>query len=231
MRSRTTAARKQPRTLVLGNDASWGGWGWCLADQHGPLQVGHLALGPPRRRASKTKANPYPKLLATHRLQRFKQYLHGPLALVLADAQLLRRPSDPLVRVVVEVPPLGFKSGKASAYVAVGRMVGAIEVWGCRPSLATPWVQEPGEWRGYWRIPPSGRGRGSAQLKADAITLATSLWGRKWLEPFNRTAKGGPRGDVAEAMLLTVRSCRDQTGAPETPTTWPGVPAGLEFGP
>lgn len=220
-----------PRTLTLGMDASWGGWGWCLADQDGPLQVGHLALGPPRRRAKKTERNPDPPLLSTHRLQRFKLYLHRHLDMVLADAQLMRAPTDPLVRVVVEVPPLGYKAGQASAYVGVGRIVGAIELWGCRRSLATPWVQEPGDWRAWWNIAPSRRGRGSVEMKADAIDMVGRLYGARWLEGFRRTKKGGPCGDVAEAVLLSVGSSRYPGGAPETPEHWPAAPDGLRYAP
>ena len=215
-----------PQVLTIGNDASWGGWGTCLANQHGPLQVGHVTLGPPRRRASKTKANPKPPLLSTHRTARLRGYLDGPLAWLLADAQLLRAPIDPLVRVVVEVPPLGFKRGKASAYVGVGRLVGAIEAWGCRPSLAYPWVQEPGDWRQWWQIPPTRKGRGSAELKADAIDLVIKLWGGHWLQPYRRTAKGGPCGDVAEAILLAVGSSQHPHEAPATPEDWPAAPPG-----
>ena len=219
------------RVITLGNDASWGGWGWCLADQHGPLQVGHVALGPPRRRARATRRNPDPQLRSTHRTARMGLYLDGPLAWALADGQVLRAPTDPLVRVVVEVPPLGFKKGKASAYVGVGRLVGAIENWGSRPALATPWVQEPGDWRAWWGIPPSRKGRGSAELKADAIELVTRRWGANWLEPFRRTTKGGPRGDVAEAILLAVGSSLHPDQAPASPEQWPEAPAGLHYMP
>jgi len=221
----------EPRTLTLGMDASWTGWGWCLGDQHGPMQVGHLALGAPRRRDRATKRDPTPDLRSTHRLQRLHRYLHGPLAWVLADAQVLRAPTDPLVRVVIEVPPLGYKMGKASAYVGVGRLVGSIELWACRPSLATPWVQEPGEWRAHWRIPPSRKGRGSAELKADAIALVGKLYGDHWLAPFRATDAGGPRGDVAEAILLTVRASADPSDAPNTPEAWPDCPDGVHYMP
>lgn len=239
-------APRDPRVLTLGMDASWTGWGWCLADQHGPVQAGHVALGPPQRRPSATKGNPDPQLQSTHRTARLRAYLDGPLAWVLADGQLLRGPTDPLVRVVVEIPPVAFKAGKASAYVGVGRLVGAIELWGCRPSLAYPWVQEPGAWRSWWGIAPTRKGRDGEACKADAITQVAARWGRRWVDPFPlggsytpsgaprgvKLRKAGPRGDVAEAILLAVGSSRHPHEAPAGPRdSWPEAPTGLVVAP
>lgn len=227
------------RVITLGHDASWTGWGWCLADQHGPLQAGHLALGPPNRR-HKTKANPNPPLLPTHRLARARAYMHGPLEHVLAEGQLMRRPTDPRVRVVVERPPLKYSSGKASAYVGVARLVGMIEAWGCRPTLGYPWGIEPGPWRKWWGIGGSRKGRDSEHIKADAIEIVERLWGEKWLAPFPRAGrvkdskrrKAGVKGDVAEAILLSVGSSRHADEAPAAPRgDWPGAPPDRRYTP
>lgn len=227
-----------PRVVVLAFDASWTGTGWCLADQHGPLRCGHLALGPARRRTS--KSHPWRR---TYREAKLREWLAGPMAHVLADAMLDRQPQDPLVRVAVEVPPVAFKGGQATAYVAVGRLVGALELWGTRSSLGVPWVQEPGDWRAWWGIAPTGRRRDGETLKAEAIHQVRARWGREWLEPYDEgpryrrkgapagcySRKAGPRGDVAEAILLGVGSAQHHDEAPAYPATWPSAPAGTTY--
>lgn len=210
--------------LTLGQDASWTGWGICLANQDGPIRVGHLALGPPNRRPRRTQHNPDPQLQPTHRPQRLRAFLDGPLEHLLCEAQLLRGPGDPLVRVAIEVPPLGFRRGQPSAYVGVGRLVGALELWATRSYLLAPWVLEPGPWRAWWGIAPTRKGRGSAELKADAIRLVERTWGPAILQAYRRTAKGGPRGDVAEAILIAVGASRHPEQAPPSPLEWPDVP-------
>lgn len=214
------------RVLTLGCDASWGGWGLCGADQDGPLQTAHVALGPPRKRARPSKRNPNPEQVSTYRLQRLVQLLQGPVAYMLTDLELLRRPTDPPVRVVIEVPPVAFKGGKASAYVQVGRLVGSLELWACRRHTATPWVLEPGEWRPWWGIRPTCRGRGRDKLKAEAIWHVGRHWSPDWLEPYRDSGKTrGPRGDVAEAILQAVGAARHPGLAPATPADWPAPKA------
>ncbi len=219
------------RRLTIGNDASWAGWGHCLADQNGPLQVGHLALGPPNKRANKTKRNPNPQLLPTHRTARLDAYLRGPMSWLLSDAKLMRRPGDPPVRVAVEIPPLGFKKGQPSAYLQLGRIIGPIETWGCRPDLLYPWAMEPEAWRFWWGIAKSGRGRGSPEIKADAIAVVERNWGASWLAKFNRTKIGGPMADVAEAILIAVGCSKNPQHAPQGPQSWPETPEGTWFTP
>lgn len=236
-------ARTQPRVVTLGFDASWTGTGWCLADQHGPIQCGHVGFGPPRKRARKSARNPNPPLLPTHRTAKLRAWLNGPMAWVLADAQLLRLPTDPLVRIAVEIPPVAFKAGKASAYIGVGRLVGAIELWATRPTLSYPWVQEPGDWRRWWSIAPSRRGRDSETLKSEAIHQVRARWGAEWLDGYRmggtyrrkgapvgcRSQKAGPRGDVAEAILLAVGSAQHADQAPGNPERWPEAPTGISY--
>lgn len=228
-----------PRVVVLAFDASWTGTGWCLGDQDGPILTGHLALGPAQRRPKKGAP-----MRPTHRTARLREWLYGPMAWVLADAQLLRSPTDPLVRVAVEIPPIAFKGGKASAYVGVGRLVGAIELWGTRPTLSYPWVQEPGDWRAWWGIRPSGRRRDSEVLKAEAMHQVRTRWGARWLDGYRQGGvrkrpgapagytgdrKAGPRGDVAEAILLAVGSARHADQAPGNPREWPAAPSGVVY--
>ena len=222
-----------PRVITLGHDASWSGWGSCLADQDGPLQVSHLAIGPAQKRAGKTKANLNPQMVFQHRMCKLTAYLDGPLEWMLRDGMLLRGPLDPLVRVAVEVPPVGFKAGQPTAYVAVGRIVGSIEKHCCRPTLSYPWIQPPGEWRKWWGISPTRKGRNGEDLKHEAIAIVENTWGSEWLDNYKlggqykrkghteRHRKAGAKGDVAEAILIAVGSSRNAGQAPPNPREWP----------
>ncbi len=212
------------RILTLGNDASFGGWGTCLADQDGPIRVGHVKLGPPTKAAPMAMQRQGIHRLSAGRTRRLRAYLDGPMSHLLSDAVLMRLPTDPPVRVAVEIPPIKFKGGRASAYLGVARVAGPIEVWGARPHLAYPWAMEPEVWRFWWGIAKSGRGRDSAVLKADAIRVVERNFGREWLAPFKRTKKGGPMADVAESILIAVGCSRNQEHAPSEPEGWPAAP-------
>ncbi len=216
--------------IVVGMDAAWGGWGWCLADQDGPRQAGHVVMGPPSR-----------KKRSTHRTARLAAYLAGPIAHALADGGLARASASPRLRVAIELPPSQYATGRQSAALGLGRLVGALELWATRPSLAYPWMLEPTEWRAWWDIAPTRRGRNGDDLKREAIFQVPARFGSQWVDPFplgpKKKRKGaparmpktdtpGPRGDVAEAILIAVGAALYNDDAPAGPTSWPSAPAG-----
>lgn len=188
--------------VVLANDASWSGWGWALADERGPIEVGHLKLS----------SRAWPAAALQDELCR------GRVAHVLADAQLCRAPGDALVRVVVERPPPRYAGGSQGRAAAISLIVGALMYWGTRPDqLAYPWLLEPRTWRTWWNI---GTGRGwdrLTQKKAAIRQVEVGGWGRhlKGLDGVD-----GPLGDVAESILLGVGAARRPMEAPRGPATW-----------
>lgn len=199
-------------SLILGNDAGWGGWGWCLATEEGPWAVGHQVL---RGRS--------------WRWSDFRQEL-AKLDDVIAQAKL----DQPVqlggpVRVVVEVAPVVYsgrgrasRGNQAATGQGMGQIQGGILLWGTRPGVMLyPWEVEVSDWRAFWQI----KGwKDRAAYKAAAIWAVRSLgWGAR-LEPF---ADPGPkddhgaRGDVAEAILLSVYAARNPGAAPVGPSRDP----------
>ena len=200
-------------TLILGNDLAWGGWGWCLATEAGPLSTGHVALGGRDWR--------WPAVL---------HHLDTVIASELTDAGLQRGRDDPPPRVVIEEPPMVYsgadrRGGKgqragnqAATGYGLGQLAGAVQLWSCmRPGLAYPWLVEPSAWRGWMGI--GGKGR---QERKERARAAVRLWGwGRHLEPFpwdpRPDAGGGAQGDVAEAILLAVGAARNAHLAPKGP--------------
>ena len=203
--------------LVLGNDASWKGWGQCLANADGPLWADHVAIG--RGRAWRM--------------------MHLRLALDVLDNRL-----DGLgpVRVVVEKPPMKM-AGKAgrnrgATLYGSGKIIGPIMCWGTRPGWPFPWeidikqefdrrTRRPkGDlgWRDFWNI---GKQPSREAYKIAAITVVERRgWGHL-LEPYGwRKGLGlqallalgeGPCGDVAEAILIAVGCAMRPELAPKGP--------------
>lgn len=196
--------------VILGHDAGWGGWGWCLATERGPWAVGHQAIGGRAWRWSDFR-------LALQELDQ-----------VLAEAQARPELGGP-VRVAVEIAPAvysgrgrGRRGNQAATGQGMGQIQGGILLWATRPGVMLyPWEIEVAEWRAWWGI----RGwKDRAAYKSAAIKLVGQLgWGAR-LEPF---ADPGPeddhgaRGDVAEAILLTVGAARHPDGAPVGPVRDP----------
>ena len=184
----------RPEGLVLGNDAAWGGWGWCLARSVGPISVGHVALGSRRWR-------------------------WDALGYQLDALEALVDKAAAPVRVVVEEAPAIYTSpaggrrlarGHALTPYKLGQLTGSILLWGCREGWPYPWAVGVSEWRSWWNI----RGRGRAIKKRSAIRLVLSKgWGR-FLQPFSGEDQ---RGDVAEAILLAVGAAMRPELAPAGP--------------
>lgn len=210
--------------VVLGLDASWGGTGWCLATGDGPVEAGHVAF------------------TGRWRLVELRTFLDGELARVLAEGELLLGPADPPVRVVVEKPPELYKHGNQSAAIGVGRIVGAFQLWGVQPGrLAYPDEVEPEDWRRRWGISPAGKGRTREVLKNESMLKVRATYGNRWLDPYplgapevprgrrrssfsnlppTKFPTAGPRGDVAEAVLIAVDAARRYDEGPAGPAAW-----------
>lgn len=189
--------------LILGCDAAWGGWGWCLATEAGPLDVGHVVLG---SRAWRTAA--------------LREYLVG-LERQLAGVELeVLGMHDPRPRLVVEEVPHVYKRGnQASTAGGVMRLVGALELHFCRRDLAYPAAVNPRTWRAWWGV----AGRGRAEKKASAIRIVRHRGWGGFLDPHPDPGPArdhGARGDVAEAILIAVGAAGRPAELPRGPAAW-----------
>ena len=188
--------------LVLGNDAAWGGWGWCLAtDTNGPIEVGWCKLGQRAWREADLRA--------------YLDELDGRLA----EAALeVLSPGDPSPRVVVEKAPKVY-SGRGNQSVigfGMGEVHGALKVHFARPDLAYPWSVMPDEWRPWWGL--TGK---RADVKRAAVHLVRrSLKREDLLEPWWDTDPDGPLGDVAEAVLIAYGAAQRFEMGPKGPRGW-----------
>lgn len=216
--------------VVLGMDAAWGGLGWCLATEQGPVSAGHVVL--------RGAAYRWPALL---------RWLDTTIRPEITDGELLRGPADAPLRLVIEEPPVVYSgasrgprapaggdlldrmadaaqqargearaAGNQSATCyGLGRLAGALEFWwAANPALAYPWLVDPAHWRKWWKL----GGRGRVERKQAAVDLVTTLrWGRLLGDHKWNSASGGPRADVAEAILLAVGAARNASEAPAGP--------------
>lgn len=199
--------------LILGMDAAWGGLGWCLASERGPLSAGHIDLSGREWR--------WPALAA---------FLDSTISQELGDAELLRPLGSPPVRLVVEQPPVVYSgasrsrrpgSGKTAGNQSVvcyglGTLAGALCMWWtCQGGLGYPWLVKPDVWRGWMAI----GGKGRAERKELAMeSCQLRGWGGLLLpHHYDPKKEGGPRADVAEAILLSVGAARNIADAPAGP--------------
>jgi len=104
----------------------------------------------------------------------------------------------------IEKPPMtAYRGNQTQICYGMGQIGGALGLW--TQSLRTDGLILPepafvplADWRKYWSVV----GKDKAALKLAAINVCTMLWGKALLEPYLYRAKdGGPRGDVADAML------------------------------
>jgi hypothetical protein len=202
--------------ITVGLDAAWGGLGWSLATDQGPLAVGHVKLNG-----------------STWRWQALSAYLDEVIAPTISDGELMLGADDPAVRLVIEEPPmvysgaarakktapgekLGMAGNQAAVGYGLGRLAGALELWSFRRGgLAYPWLVDPRTWRAWWRV----GGKGRAERKQAAVGIVRASGWARHLEPHKWTGDdGGAQGDVAEAMLLAVGAARRHAEAPAGPT-------------
>ena len=193
--------------LVLGMDASWGGLGWALGSDHGPLAAGHVSLSGRSWR--------WPALL---------HYLDHTIANEVADAQLLLGAGEAPVRLVIEEPPMIYtpsgpdrRGSQAAVGYGLGTLAGGLAMWWCaRPGapLGYPWFVNPSEWRKWMGI--GGKGR-IGRKRAAVDSARTRGWGKFLAGHAWDEKEGGAVADVAEALLLTVGAARNIAQAPTGP--------------
>lgn len=194
---------------VIGIDAAWGGMGWCLATEQGPVAVGHVKLGDRKRRY---------RALHTYLLDAIEPQIRAGFAL------------GNTVELVLEEPPTVYRGAsrgdgqagnQAATGFGMGRLVGAIEFWWSTAAvLGYPVTVTPTTWRRWWKL--GGRGREERKQRAVEVVTANG-WGDR-LTPYPwRPKTGGPRGDVAESILIAVGAARRPDGevfaAPKTSST------------
>ncbi len=202
-------------TLVLGNDAAWGGWGRCFASAAGPIRATHVKLSGRRWRWTA---------------------MHDELELLRVSADTLARErQDSGILMVVEKPPMHYKAasrGKKANEAVVGYGLGQITAplllgsvaWG----WSYPWEVDTADWRGWWSI--GGLRGGRIAYKLAALTVVHRHGWADHLTPFGWTPEKmrrpadavalaeGPCGDVAEAMLIAVGAAMRLDLAPKGPS-------------
>lgn len=219
-----------PTRLTSGFDAAWGGLGWALGTQHGPIAAGHLV--PDNK---------------SHRMPALLDFLRGEFEHLVVEAQLELGPDDPPHRAAIERLPWNYKrkGNQVRTVYGVSGIAHVIAGWACRPGWLHPWLVPPRDdrpkrlrgntlprpgWRQWWGITVKGR----AAKKRAAINLVHRLgWGHLLDQHADIDANGdGPRGDVAEGILIQVGSARHHKHAPATPVAWnPPQPSTLEPSP
>ena len=201
-------ARRPGAGLTFGHDAAWSGWGWCLGDAEGPLVTGHVVLA---GRAWRWPALQI-ELAARHRL------VDG-----LGRLRVCVERAPSVYRAAGRMNARG-RSGagnQADIGYGLGQLSAPLLMWGTRAvEWDYPWEIEVKEWRAMWWKGPQTTGR--VEAKRRAIQLVGTL-GWESLLP-ERTVKNvseehsfGDRGDVAEAILLTVGCARNARLAPRGP--------------
>lgn len=184
--------------LILANDTSWKGWGWCLASKNGPLQVGHF----------KTKST-----WKWSKLRINLQELDG----------ILKNHSEHTIRVATEKPLFVYSRGnQAATGFGIGQLSGPVMLWGTRPGeLLYPWEISVDDWRGWWY---SGKNLKRDVWKLWAIRMVSTMGWARFLDDFDYEQDGGgPKGDVAEAILMGVGAAMRPKLAPKGPvksTDW-----------
>ncbi len=190
--------RLQPRPVhTLAFDPAWGGTGWCVATEAGPLLVGHELLR------------------GEWRLQRLDAFLSRLETMVPADcAPCIERPPP----VYTGATRVGGAGNQSEFGFGMGCLVGPLAMWAFRRFAVGlgryPFMVEVDQWRGWWQI---GRGKRPV-LKQRAISRVQVMgWGRH-LEPwFHHQEPDSPLGDVAEAILQAVGYARHPECVPRGP--------------
>lgn len=199
----------EPVQWAIGIDAAWGGMGLCLATQHGPVEVCHVAL----------KGR-------TYRYHALLEWADANVERMMQRAELRSDDGDPPCILAIEEAPMvystksrgGGKGNQAQICYSLGTLAGALSMYWIearrRAEVApvAPWLVPVGEWRSWWRI--KGGGRGS--LKAAAITCVHQQgWERHLAGLVYDQEDGGPMGDVAEGILVAVGAARHADKVPE----------------
>jgi hypothetical protein len=196
--------------LIVGIDGGWKGTGWAIANQAGPIEAGWIELDRSWRKAL------------------LRDFLAALLSRAEHHQAQIPQPAPP-PRLVVEKPPMVYsgRGNQAATGFGIGDLVGACELAGIRPGWAYPWTVPVGPtpapdnakkrqaWRQWWGIAAKGRG----SFKQHAYLYVRATWPSA-IAPFNREPLDGPRGDVAEAILLAVGAAKHSADAPKGPRSW-----------
>lgn len=213
--------------LTVGFDASWGGTGWCIATQDGPKEAGFI------------------RTQGDYRMLKMVEFLHQ-LDLKIAGYQVQLSPASPPPVCVIERLPWAYSRMGSQVRTVYGISGCAHVIAGhyARPDWGYPWLipprgdkkkptkknpipppTEPG-WRQWWGI--TGKGR-HAKKRSAIRTVRRLHWGYL-LDAL--PLKGGqdvdvngdgPRGDVAEGILIAVGAAKHRAQAPKMPRKWPTV--------
>lgn len=185
---------------VVSLDPSWGGCGYALCNEGGPLESGWIKLG------------------TTWKWDTLAAFLAGPLSHLVVDAVLATRLGEPMPRVAVEIPAMIHRGSSHTTVRGVALATGPFLAWGVQPErLAYPWALEPRPWRAWWRI--TVRGRPAKKLAAVRIVQGLG-WGAHLAHHPTASDDQGPRGDVAEAILIGVGAARHHADGPRGPAKW-----------
>lgn len=201
-------AARVPTQWALGIDAAWGGMGLCLATQHGPVEMCHVALGQ-----------------RTYRYHALLEWADANVERMMLHAELRRGDVDPPCVLAIEEAPMvystknrgGGKGNQAQICYSLGTLAGALAMYWIearRRALVepvAPWFVPVGDWRFWWGV----RSKGRAALKAAAITCVRQQGWEQHLDGLVYDPEdGGPMGDAAEGILLAVGAARHADKAP-----------------
>ena len=197
---------------TIGIDGAWGGLGWAVGTESGPVYAGHFTAG------SKT----WRQVALRSGLEEIEH--------AVADVETLLGEHDLGPRVVVERPPWQYSRSGSQVKTAygLGTVVGGVLFWGTREGWAYPWEVPPSTtttpggrevvgWRSHWRI--TIKGRDPKKIAAVRLVQANG-WGR-FFGALDTTWPGKdkpwPAGDLAEAILIQVFGARRADLAPRGP--------------
>lgn len=209
---------------ILANDAAWGGWGWALVDEAGPIACGHLRLSTRTWRWS-----------ALARVLSGAEPVHADGGLWSLSGRTISTTSSDFTwpellraadRVVVEQAPAVYSGrgrGRTGNQAVIGYGLGSLAgplLTSATQCAGYPWEVDTRTWRSWWG---GSSGGGRAEIKARAVGLVRSLGWHRCLEPFAGGEDEGARGDVAEAILMGVGATRHLELAPRGPRRGPDV--------
>jgi len=184
--------------VVIGHDPSWGGYGYCLATRRGPVSVGWVSLKGQK-----------------DRLAAFLDFERDTLGPLRAEADLLvaidggegdEQPFEIAEDVLRKHAPKyqGKGGNQAATGFALGEISALIRRGAYRPGWLAPWLVPIPTWRAWHRLKGA-----RLNVKVGAIQTVKYLGYGDLLEPYpdhlhRKRPDTGPKGDVAEAILIAV---------------------------
>lgn len=183
--------------VVIGHDSSWGGHGLCLATQAGPIAVEWVGL-----KGRKDRIAAFVEFETT-----------GSLATMRAEADLRsaidgRDGLEMPFEIVEGCPPVYRRGNQAETCYALGEVSALIRRGARRPGWLLPWLCPVMTWRAWYGLKGD-----RLKVKLGAIQLVKYYGWGALLEPYpdhlhRKRPDTGPKGDVAEAILLAVGAAK-----------------------